>query len=339
MPKSIGFQSEAEWLAARKKLITASDSRAILGVGFANENALTVYADKVDPTVVVTPPGENESFDVGHILEQPMAELFKLWAAKNLGEEVPLKKDKGYRIRLCDSWPWMGATLDRWYHDGQGNLIPVEMKAVSLYQEWGPEEVPVKVQVQVQHQMCVCNAPYAYVIGFGGIGRVWIKRLERDDDFIRELVLALLMFKKRLDEKSPPDPDWTTATAAALYRLHPDDNGLGVDLPASVLPYVKEYDRLTDLIYTLERRQKQLQNCLKALMGPNTFCALPDKSGFSWKTQERAGYEVQPSKSRVFRRLKKLPKGVSFLSDPARVRIEDFYDRDDSDNGSGGEES
>lgn len=329
MPKSIGFASEAEWLAARKQLITASDSRAILGCGYANENAMTVYAEKLDPVVRVTPPGENESFDIGHILESPMAELFKLWHLKNLGTEVPLKKDKTWRIRTCDSWPWMGATLDRWFHDERGYLIPVEMKAVSLYQEWGDEEIPVKVQVQVQHQMAVCNAPYAYVVGFGGIGRIWIRRLERDEDFIRELVLALIQFRQRIEEKNPPDPDWTIATSAALYRLHPDDNGLGVDLPSGVLPYVQELDALKDVIQRCEKRERHLQNCLKALMGPNTFCALPDKSGFSWKTQERAAYEVGASKSRVFRRLKKLPKGITFLNEPARAKLEDFYDRDD----------
>lgn len=338
MPKSIGFKTEAEWLSARKRLITASDSRAILGCGYATENAMTVYADKVDPTIVCTPPGENESYDIGHILEQPMAELFKLWAVKHLGNEVPLKKDKGFRIRLCDAWPWMGATLDRWYHDEKGYLIPVEMKAVGLYQEWGDGEIPVKVQVQVQHQMAVCNAPYAFVVGFGGVGRVWIRQLDRDDAFIQELILALLAFRTRLEAKNPPDPDWTEATAAALYRLHPDDNGLGVDMPAAVMPYIKEYDAVTGLISDLESRQRHIQNCLKALMGPNTFCALPDKSGFSWKTQERAGYEVKPSKSRVFRRLKKVPKGITFLNEPARVKVEDFYDRADSSSRKAGSE-
>ena len=143
------------------------------------------------------------------------------------------------------------------------------------------------------------------------------------------MILALLAFRQRLEEQNPPDIDWTVATSAALYRLHPDDNGLGIDLPSGVLPYVQELDALKDVIQRLENRERHIQNCIKALMGPNTFCALPDKSGFSWKTQERAGYEVGPSKSRRFTRLKKLPKGITFLNEPARVKLEDFYDRDD----------
>jgi hypothetical protein len=57
----------------------------------------------------------------------------------------------------------------------------------------------------------------------------------------------------------------------------------------------------------LEAREAEIENRLKAAIGDATF-GVAGGQAFSWKTQERKGYTVQPSTCRVLRTIKSLPK-------------------------------
>lgn len=299
------FSTKTDWLNARKAFLMASDSRAILGQGYSNESRMGVFQDKISPEI--PPEIENESFDVGLLLEPVMAELLEK------REGIKCKADRDFRIRRSSDFPWMGATLDRWYYDEEKHLIPVEFKALGLFAEWHEGEVPIKVQIQVQHQMCVCAAPYAWVVGFGGINRVHCHRIERDDRFITGLVLALTEFRWHVQKRIPPDPDGSMSTAKAILALHPDDDGLGVDLPPEGAKVAAQLRSIKDAIKQLDVEKIRCENWLKHHIGPHTIGVIPGGSGFSWKTQEKKEYTVAASKTRVLREIKSVPKGIEFV--------------------------
>jgi predicted phage-related endonuclease len=234
---------------------------------------------------------------------------------------IKCKADKGWRIRRSQHWPFMGATLDRWYYDDKKYLIPVEFKSLGLFvADWGAEP-PIKVQIQVQHQICVCDAPYAIVVGFGGINRLYIHTVERDDRFITGLVVALQEFKWHIDKRIPPHPDGSMSTAKALLALHPEDDGLGVDLPPEGVKVAAQLRTAKELIKQLEEEKRKAENWIKAHIGPHTLGALPGGGGFTWKTQEKKEYVVKASKTRVLREVANIPKGIEFVQ--YQPKIED----------------
>ena len=138
----------------------------------------------------------------------------------------------------------------------------------------------------------------------GGNKFVW-RIVERDDKFIAVLIRQCKEFWRRVVERDPPPADGDERTKRALFAMHPDDNGDTVALPAEV--YESMADEIASLdaaISLAETRKTELQNKIRAALGDATYGVLPDGSGWSWKTQDRAAYEVQASKSRVLRRTK-----------------------------------
>ena len=305
-PLSMTFKTKAEWLDARRRLITASDSRALLGMGYANESPMTVWESKVVGT-----SGYNEGdigLQIGLLMEEPMREICCLLTG------VKPKKDQTYRIRLHHEHPWMGATLDAWlYEDKQ--LIPYEFKDVGSYHadEWANDQVPVKVQIQVQHQIAVCGAPHAMVMGWIKGQRVpQLRKVPRNDEFIAALIPRLREFFELVERHQPPNVDNTIATSQALFRMHPDDNGLAILLPDKMAALAEALLKTKERIKQLESDKREFENVIKLMLGHHTAGVLPDGTGFSWKTQERKEHVVKASKSRVLRTFKKLPKGMTY---------------------------
>lgn len=301
------FSCKSDWLKARKAFLMASDSRAILGQGFANESRMGVFQDKITPEIKEEPE-DNEALEVGLMLEPVAAEVFER------RQGIKVKADRDYRIRRAENFPWMGATLDRWYWDAEKNLIPVELKALGLFAPDWTDEPPLRVQIQIQHQIAVCNAPYAWAVGFGGLNRIWIHRIERDERFITALTIALTEFRWHIQKRIPPDPDGSMSTAKAILALHPDDDGLGVDLPPESAKVAANLRSVKEMIKTLEAEKVRCENWLKHHIGPHTLGIIPDGSGYTWKTQERKEYTVAASKTRVLREVKKIPKGIEVVA-------------------------
>ncbi len=303
--KSLSFATREEWLAARKGLLTASDSRAILGQGFANESPLSVWESKVSDEV------ENRTsiaLQIGLLMEEPVTDVIKLVTG------IKPSRDRSFRIRVHKEHEWMGATLDAWDRV-DGVYIPYEFKWIGSYKrdEWVDDQVPLKVQIQVQHQIAVCDAPFAYVCAMsGGLTEPFIRRVNRDDEFIDALIRHLSNFRRYIRDKTPPPVDDTIATADAIYRMHPDDNGKAVDLPAEADEWVVALEKTKALIKEYQAVKREAENRLKLCIGDNTAGLLPDGSCVTWKTQERAEHVVKASTFRVLRMSKSLPKGIHY---------------------------
>jgi hypothetical protein len=136
--------------------------------------------------------------------------------------------------------------------------------------------------------------------------RVW--RLERDEEFIStKLIPAGREFWRCVTERrEPPIPD-AAAAIDAWRRLHGTDDGREIQASDAVLAAVQEWEAAK----VEEKRAKERADSIKAqleiAMGDASCAHLPDGSRLTYRTQERAGYVVQPSSYRVLRVSK--PKG------------------------------
>jgi len=127
----------------------------------------------------------------------------------------------------------------------------------------------------------------------------------RSEKLIPEIEAEVEHFWGLVESKTPPPIDGSEATARALKRLHPKDNGLEIALPEEAIGWVETWQDAKASVKAAEDvheiRKKQAENNLKAAIGDNTFGRLPDGRRLTLKTTERAGYPVEPTSYRTLR--------------------------------------
>lgn len=288
-------KTRAEWLKKRSKGVGASETAGVLGVS-PWASPLSVYVDKIG-TVKDEPLNEDqiERQRWGHLLEGPVIDELELRTG------LKIRRAPQTRITRHSRWPTtpMFATPDAYVIEEARRLCQVKTTSAWNAKEWD-EGVPLHVRVQVQSEMAVCDRDGAIVVALvGGQKLVWYE-IERNQKFIDQLEPAITSFwYDYVQRRVIPPADGSSATVRALEQLHPDDNGEEIVLPEKS---VEIYEELTDIkadLKRLKKRREELENEVKAMIGPATFGRLPSGSGrFSWKTQERKAYSVKASTHR-----------------------------------------
>lgn len=325
--QDIQCADRADWLDARRRLIGASESPAICGVGYANQNVWSIWHSKLateslddsdgDDSDDNDPDGDErfsasmlKKMDVGKRMEPVIRGLF----ADDTGiEMVP---DIEHTIRVHPDYPFIGATLDGLAMHPERGLIVGELKNVSSMNadEWHGNECPLKYLVQVQQQLFVTGCEWGAVVALIGGESLAIRWVQRDEAFLAALLQKLQRFWMMVQTGIRPPLDGSAITGKILTRLHPDDNGQVVAMPDEALLWQIRRKEMKALKKFVEARIDDLNNHIKQALGDNTYGLLPDGSCFSWKTSERDGYvrEVKASKSRTLREHKGLPRGVRY---------------------------
>lgn len=293
------YESREEWLAARRQFIGASESAAILGHGYADQSPYTVWAAKVHPEEGDS-LADNERLACGRDLEPGLRAILRRLTNCEVAEP------QGHRVDLHDEYPWMGATLDSLVADPEWGWVPGELKNVDsrLHGDWSEDEgygCPLKFQIQLQHQLAVTGAPGGYLLGLIGGNQPIVRRIPRHEQFISALLFQLEVFWRYVETKTPPPIDGSEATAKAIARLYPDDNGAEVLLPAEAEQWAQVIADSKAVIKGAEEAKRLAENNIKAAIGDSTFGLLPSGGQFSWKTQERGEYVAKASKFRVLR--------------------------------------
>jgi putative phage-type endonuclease len=261
MADLIPTASEAEWLAARRKGITASEIAALMGIS-PWSSPYKLYHQKLGllPADEVTPAMER-----GNVLEPYVVEKF---AAAHPEFAV---LGTGRELYAHPSRPWQMATPDRMVHDvvevdrctcGTGPMgyygmherhcgweldrpvAVLETKTTTDMSEWGEpgtDEIPVHYRSQVLWQMDVMGVSRAYVavldirqwevseyavshIDGCGPGRYLLAYPSLACPACDDVVLMrekAQEFIKQMESGDIPDADWSAATAYALKQLHP----------------------------------------------------------------------------------------------------------------------
>ena len=299
--------TRADWLEFRRQGIGASDAPIILGLS-SWKSPFGLYAEKTG--LIEMSQEETELLEWGKRLEPAIA-------GKYTDETARVTTDPGeFTIYRSESAPFQLATLDRvvvgqkanppreadvYPGDGPGVL---ELKNVIEFkrEDWA-EEPPLLYQVQVQHQLAVTGFKWGSIAAIiGGRTFVWAD-IPRNERFIALLLEKEEAFWKRVVDQNPPPPDGSDATAEALKALFPKEaNGQIVAAPPELIQWADQLEASKLEKKAAERRETEAENYIKAFIGANMGCILPNGAGFTLKTQRRAGYTVAPNEFRVLRR-------------------------------------
>jgi putative phage-type endonuclease len=184
------------WEAERRHSLGASEVPAVLGVS-SYATPLDVYRSKhgidrnLDPELAFI--GHAEELTVGRWLRRFHPELGVL--------------RRGFMARSTEA-PWLHASFDR-FVVRRGQWIPVQIKTAHQYAggDWS-EEVPLAVQVQVQTELLVHGSPHGWVVGFVGGRRFHLHRVDRDETFIRDVLLPETdtFWREHVEARIPPAP-------------------------------------------------------------------------------------------------------------------------------------
>lgn len=261
----IPTSTEAEWLAARKNGITASEIAVLMGLSpYSSPYAL--YHQKLG---VLDGPDETDAMALGKHMESYVAAKF---AERH--PEFGLGGDGRALFAHLDR-PWQMATPDRIVFEAARisgpDLAVLECKIDGGSDEWGDDgsdQIPVHYRCQVLWQMDVMGVATGYVAAF-----LWNRRKVRvyeitlDGDAERDLALMRTeaeLFLKRLQAGDPPDIDWRPATTAALKRLYPGVED--TDVPVSRMPII-QYRAACKAHKAAEQRKELATNRLRVLLG------------------------------------------------------------------------
>ena len=286
------------WLQERQKGIGASESPAILGVGYAGTSPLSVWAEKVH--------GYRPEFTAEQLRRMERGKRMEAIITAELHEEMPdlpIQDPGEFTIFRHPDVPCMFATIDRLATTDEG-LVPVELKNVSgrHWADW-QEEPPLLYQVQCQHQMDVLGADICYLVALIGGEDLSIHRLERNEAFCAKLRAKLAEFWTLVESRTEPQ-DYSPEAAAAIKVLYPRESAPPVELDAEALEWDAELQTVKEQIRDLEKRRMELENRLKLAIKDAEAGILPDGTRYTWKVQQRKGYTVEPGEVRVLRRLK-----------------------------------
>lgn len=239
--------SEAEWLDARRKGVTASEIAVLMGLS-PYSSPYKLFHQKTG-----TLPADDDSarMERGRVLEPyvagKFAERYRDVEVLGSGRELYAHRDRHWQLatpdRLVHPFHDIGRCTCGPGPDGYGHEAPcgweldtpyaaLECKTDDGSGEWGEpgtDEIPVHYRAQVLWQMDVLGVETAYVACLRI--RQWdvrVYELALDDAARADLDLMrgeACGFLDRVGAGDEPPVDWRPATLDALKTLHPSIDG------------------------------------------------------------------------------------------------------------------
>lgn len=289
----------ASWLAARGKLIGASDVPAIMGLS-PWATPLSLYAAKLG---YLPEPEASERLEWGLRLEEPIRQAYEERTGR------PTRRAQQLLGSLtCDG---LGATLDAWA-TVDGAEVPLEIKTTHEAGGAGwADGVPEHYRAQIHAQMYVVGAELASAaVLIGGQRMRWFD-LEADAEFTAAMVERVREFQARLRDRRPPAPTGDDADMDALRALFPKEAaGAEADL-AALADLDAEYSQVDAEIKRLEARKEIIRQTVAEAIGAAEVGRVSASVAWTWKTVERKAYtvEVKASSLRQLRRTAKKERG------------------------------
>jgi len=278
------------WLAARRKLLTASESSSIMGEN-PYSDALSVFVDKTAGRISAPEPGPESPIWWGNLLEQPILSgiaKYNGWSYR-----------PGGALLISRHFDFLGATLDAEIDrdDGVGPII-FEGKTTTITKDWdeNAQTLPMHVLIQVQHQLMVSGAPKALVFALLQGSRPCQIEVFPSPDFQAILISRAQEFMDRVARLDAPSP--THMSAPSLERMFPLSDGSIVKLPDLAIDWTAELAKIAGDVKDLLKRKEELRNMIRKAIGNATFGELSEpvngKQYWRWLESRREGYTVEP---------------------------------------------
>lgn len=300
----IQCRDRQHWLTERVNSMGGSETPDLYGVGYGSE--VKVWADKINP------PAKSDGTEAQKIKLAIEPVVISGYMEKFSGTVEAWPQ---YTIARHPERPYLHSTPDAivWHdeYEGPGSF------SIKGWSEFGASDwadgPPAYTVIQVQTELAVLNLKWAVIAVMFGTQRIERYFVERNDYFIADLYEACGKFWRYVTDRVEPPIDASKATAAALARLHPNDSGTAIRLPAEADAIILERAEAKEQIKAAERIEARTENQLKAWIGDHTFGVSPEGRIVSWKSQTRKEYTVAESTFRVMREPKGLPKGLPVI--------------------------
>lgn len=256
MAELVPTATEADWLAARRKGVTASEIAVIMGLS-PWSSPYKLYHQKLGilPRDEVTPAMERGTYLEPYIAQRFAAAHPEFWASGD-GKTLYRHGERSWQLATPDQLVHpivpvdscnCGGGLDGYGHeprcgwDIDAPVAVAEFKTTSDMSEWGEpgtDEIPVHYRAQVLWQMDVMGLCAAYVTVLD-VPRWEVREYviehgstpeDADGDDASECTVCCDMlqmreagreFLDRIERQEAPDLDWSPATIGALKALHP----------------------------------------------------------------------------------------------------------------------
>ena len=260
-----------DWLRERQCGIGGSDVGAILGVN-KYKTPFEVYIEKTEPITEVKEQSESAYF--GDIFEDVVAKEFEKRTGKKVRRDRRHYKHKAY--------PFMVANIDRRIV-GENAILECKTANQFLANEWQDDEIPASYLLQVQHYLVVTGAEIGYIaVLIGGQKFIW-KEIQRDEELIEMIIEAEQNFWKKVQDKTPPALDGSSAAEKYLSEKYSNaEVGKVEQLGFEYKEKIKNYFELKEQKDYLDIQIKEVENQIKAELKDAEFGFTPGYS-ISWK--------------------------------------------------------
>ncbi len=235
-----------EWLMYRKRGITGTDAGAICGMN-PYMSAFSVYQDKINDDIEEI---DNEAMRQGRDMEEYVASRFE--------EETGFRVRRANAIYQNDKYPFMLADFDRLI---VGQKAGLECKTVSPYSadKWSDDDIPLHYQMQCQHYMAVSGYDSWYIAALIYGRDFIIKKIERDEELITNLILVEKRFwNEHVIKRIMPDPDGTKDCSEQIAKLYFKSDK---DRTVQLLGYdsvLQRREEIVDLMDKLEQEKTSI---------------------------------------------------------------------------------
>ena len=278
------------WLAARRQGIGSSDAAAIIGYD-PYGSAMKVYADKLG----LRAPGDDVDSD-----QAAFGRWCEGWIIEQIGSRLRIPVQRNVALYRNRKIAFLLSTPDGFGLDA-GELALCEAKSTIF--EWG-DAVPPDIWCQVQHQLAATELRRA-IVGYLNRDTCEFRtyRIERDPDFISDLLIHESAFWDQLTRGEPPSADASESCRAALKLLYPKQTpGQWLQGGPELLEVDECLEQTKAQIKALGVRKQELENELVAKIGSAEGVILPSGYSYSNRWQQRAAHHVRESEFRVLRR-------------------------------------
>lgn len=289
------------WKEYRKKGLGGSDASAAVGVN-PYKSPIVLYMEK---TGQYTPPEPGEAAYWGNMLEDVVANefikrynegLLQEWEQLTADEglNVPFKEARIQRrnaILMHDEHDFMLMNVDRFLFcpvKGKGIL---ECKTASAYlaDEWKGEDIPDQYYVQVQHYLAITGLNYAYVAVLIGGQKFSMYYIERDEEFIQNLIRLESEFWHRVTVSNiPPAIDGSDSTSEMYKLMYPDSKEYPepFEFDSEGVSIVAQRQYYKTAMESSEEQKKTFENMIKSLMEDREL-AFAGNYKITWKTNKK----------------------------------------------------
>lgn len=276
--KNISYE---EWLRIRKSSIGGSDAAVLMDMN-PYRSAISLYADKKG---LLEDKETTEAMRLGNDLEN--------YVAKRWQEKTGKKVRADNFMYQHDEYDFITANVDR---DVVGENAGLECKTMSTFAGYDLEngEVPAQYYVQCQHYMAVKGYERMYLAILVFQRGIYCLTIERNDDFIEELIDKEVEFwTENIEKDIMPPPDGSDDSMNTIERLHPDGEGK-MYLPNADSD-IQRFMELGDVIKDFENERKQIKAKLCSRL-EDFAVGVDSEYTCSWKNQSRTSVDSKKLK-------------------------------------------